>query len=424
MDKLLKSPWFVKIISFMLALMLYTVVAIDQNDGSAGIFPEVDESEQTYHEVEIQEKYDEENYVLSGLPDKVNVRFEGSKAALNRFKLQRSPEIIVDLTDYNEGDYNIRLELNNLPEDIKAYFPNNTVKVTLHQKVTKTFPVQIELMNTEKLPRGYVAGTPDFRANEVSITGAKEVIDTIAYVKGFVDISGAKDTISRDVELKAYKENMSEVQISVVPNILRVSIPIVNPSKEVALVIETTGELADDLELKSVTTETETVIVFGPQEVLDKLNNINVEVDLATVTEDKEINIKIKKPEGTFEINTTEITVTIDVEKVEEASEENEEEDLESTTFKSIPISIDGLSENFQATFISPKDGLFNLVVKGNKGDLENLKKDEIKALVDLQSLTEGRHTVKIEVSGPEKFLYQQSAVEAQLSIEENTTRS
>lgn len=414
MDKLLKSPWFVKILSFLLAIMLYAVVGMGGNDNSGSpIFPNKDEPDQITKDVDIEYIYDKDKFILTGNPEVVKVTFEGSKNAISRFRLQRAPDIVVDLSEYDAGDYNLRLELSDIPEDITAQIPDRDVKVTLHKKVTKTFAVQIELLNTNKLPDGYIAEDPEFEVKEATITGAKEIVDTIAYVKGFVDIGGAKGDLIRDVELKAYNDDMGEVQIAVNPDTISVKIPISNPKRDVPITIKQEGSLPENLVLTSIKADIETATVYGPQEVLDTINEISIPVDLSAITEDKTITVKLEKPADTFNMEPKEVIIKIDVE---------EKEDIETITLKDVPITINGLAESRHATFITPQNGLFDLIVKGSKEDIQTLNKSDIMALVNIEDLNEGKHTVKIEVKGPDGYFYEQSISEALLNIETQTT--
>jgi YbbR domain-containing protein len=414
MDRLLKSPWFVKIIAFLLALLLYTVVGMDQNDDDAsGIFSN-DDTEQIERDVDVEAKYDTDKYILTGMPTIIkDVEFEGTNAAISRFRLQRAPDIVIDLTEYDEGEYNISLEISNIPEDITAKIPDKNVKVTLHKLVTKTFPVQIELLNTNELTDGYIAEPAEFSVKEAKVTGAEVVVDSIVYVKGFVDVGNVKNNLIREVELKAYNEDMGEIQVALEPGTIEVKVPISNPKKDVPISIREEGTLPENLTLISIETDIKQAAVYGPMKVLDKLNDITIPVDLSEVTEDKTYKVSLTLPDGAFNIEPKEVTITIDVE---------EKEDAESVTLKDVPISINGLTDGVEATFISPKNGLLNLIVKGSKEDIDTLVKSDIIALVNIQDLSEGEHSVKIEITGPDRYVYQHSITEALLTIENQTT--
>jgi YbbR domain-containing protein len=447
MEKLLKSHWFVKIISFILALMLYTAVAVEQQQASPtpdSLFPGIDDSAgegEVLRNVEVSAVYDEGEYVLSGLPDTVDVRLQGPSSEIQKFRLQRTPEVFVDLSNYESGTYNVTLQIDGLPDDITAQIEEPTIELTLHNKVTETFPVQIDLLNEDELSRGYIAGIPETDTSEITVTGTEAVIGNIGYVKGYVDLSGAKETINLNVDVKVYNKNYTEISIPVNPELIEVTVPISNPNKEVPVTVEQVGALPDGYELRSIEVEPSSVTVFGPEDILENIDSINnLNIDLAEISEDQTIELDLTAPAGTLYLDPETVEVSIDIERTEEEvnaeeddtepnaqdteARETEPEIEETVTYRDFQISLIGLSEQYEATFVTPENGLFNLIVRGTEAELDALTKSDFEAFVNVSELSTGNHNVEIEVDGPEDVELDQEVRVASITIGESTTRS
>lgn len=419
MDRLLNSHWVVKITAFLIALMMYTTVynddqLVDSNGNNSNIG-----GEELPKTVELNARYDKEKYVLIGKPDRIRVEFTGSPADLTNFELQREPTAFIDLTGKGPGQYKVSIKIPNVPDDIEVHFIDETITVTLHEKATETFQVTVQLINEDKLPRGYVAGNPELETEEISITGAKEIIDEIAYIRGFVNVADTKVTIIQEVKLQAYNKDFDPIDIKFDPEVIEVTVPIDNPNKGVPISVEEQGTLPEDLELISATLNEEEITVYAPEDVLDELSTISVPIDLSEITEDTTIEVDVPLPEGAFYSTPGKISIEVDVEQVEETSADEVSQDstASSRTFSDLAIQIRGLSENEQASFIEPQFGIFELTVKGNEKDLQGLSKDDIVAFVDVESLEEGQHDVEIQVDVPDQFTFEQQLSEATLTI-------
>ncbi|WLD93575.1 YbbR-like domain-containing protein [Alkalihalobacillus sp. AL-G] len=418
MDRLLNSHWVVKITAFLIALMMYTTVYNDdslvESDNNTNLGGDT-----LPKTVELIAKYDEEKYELMGKPDRIKVEFTGSQADLTNFELKREPTAFIDLTGKGPGQYNVSIKIPNVPDNIDVHFIDETITVTLHEKTTETFPVTVQLINEDKLPKGYIAGDPELEIDEITITGAKELIDEIAYIRGFVNVSDTKDTIIQEVKLQAYNKDFDPIEIEFDPEVIEVTVPIDNPNKEVPISVDEQGTLAEDLELISATLSEEEISVYAPEAVLDELSEINIPIDLSKITEDTTIEVDVPLPEGAFYSTPGKVSVEIDVGQVEETSTDGDSQDstASSRTFSDLAIQIRGLSESEQASFIEPQSGIFELTVKGNEEDLQSLSKDDIVAFVDVESLEKGQHDVEIQVDVPDQFTFERKLSEATLTI-------
>jgi YbbR domain-containing protein len=420
MEKLLKSHWFVKIISFLLALMLYTVVAIENNTQMPVEPLREVKGNETLSSINVHALYDEEKYVLLGLPQTIDVTLDGSGSAITKMKVQRSLEVYVDLSKYEKGTYkDVPLLIRGLPEGVTAQIQDPTVDLTLDLKKTETFPVIVELLNTGDLPKGYFAEKPVTDPESVSVTGAEEVINSIAFIRGFVNVKSATETVHQRVDLKAYDSQGNLLNISLNPATIDVTVPIINPKKSLPITITQTGQLPEGLALKSITVEPGEVTVYGPRHILDNMESIRgMEVDLSTIEEDQTLELNLTLPEGILIMKPEKVIVKVDVEIIEEDTA------IETRVFDNIPITILGLSDNYNASFISPSKGTLKLTVRGTSQRIDTLTQSDIIAFVNVTDLSTGEHQLKVEFNGLEELEFDQEVKEVLLNLQEKTTRS
>ncbi len=419
MDRLLKSHWFVKITAFLVALMMYTSVNITNQDTSGD--SSIRNGQDIYKTVSLDAEYDKDKYVLMGLPKTVEVKFQGSRADLTKLGLQRGQTAYIDLSGKAPGQYDATLKMDNIPNGVEYTFEEEAVTVTLHEKKTETFPVTVQLLDEDQLPEGYITGTPEIKQQEIEITGAKEIVDEIKYVRAFVNVADSKETFTREVRIQALNKSYDPIDISIDPSTTEVTVPIENPNKKVPVSIEQKGKLPDGMELKSITAEKDEITIHAPKELLESLDSVNIPVDLSNITEDKTIETEIPLPDGAFYTTPGKVKIKIDVEKVEESSGDTTNETASSKTFKDLPIKVLGLAEDEEGTIRKPDDGLMDLTVTGDKDQLDDLSEEKITAFIDAENLSEGEHDVEIKVKVPEAFTYKRDLMKATLTISKRT---
>ncbi|TLS34924.1 CdaR family protein [Pseudalkalibacillus caeni] len=392
MDKLLKSNWFVKIISFLLALMLYTIVAMPDNTASENknIFEPETETERITN-MKLDVYYDEKEIVYSNLPDSVDVVVKGSRDRVMLSKLSNK-EVYVDLRNLTPGKHLVKVKHKNFPDEVDVAIEPGSVPVLIEKKATVEHSVDIELMNKNKIPEGYTAEEPIITPNSVSVTGAKSQLDKIAFVRGYVDISDAKDTVKQRIPLNVYDENMHELKdLTIEPSVVDVKVPISSPYKKVPIKLDENGKLPDGVSISSIEIEPAEVTVFGPNDVLNDIQYIDgIPLELDKIKENTTLELKVPVPEGAKKVDPESIKIKVTVDKEQEV------------TFTDIPVKVTGLSDGLMAEFLDPKSGELDITLKGASTVLDKLKKPDIEAYVDVSELSEGEHELAVEINGPQ----------------------
>ncbi|ABO65537.1 YbbR-like domain-containing protein [Geobacillus thermodenitrificans] len=421
MDKLMDHPWFIRVVSLLLAIMLYMSANVGAKTGEQTRNTFGQEDTETLIDVPVVAYYDEENLIVSGVPQYVNVTLQGPASIVKPTALQRNFEVYVDLTDLPLGTYTVPIKYKDVSEKLKVNIQPASVKVTIREKVSKRFPVSVEFFNRNKMPDGYSVGEPTVEPGTVTITGSKELIDDISFVKAIVDLEGATETLAKKVRVRVYDRQGNEIDVEPQPSVVEVTVPVKSASKTVPLQVQTTGELPDGVRLVSIHPEPEQVTIYGSKGALDRIKQLDgLTVDLDNVKDDTTVELDVPLPDGVKRIDPSKIKVHINVEKVEKAeNEENKVEKDEVRTWENIPINVVGLSDSYQADFLEPVGGKINVRLIGPPDIVRGLTKDDVRLYVDVSGLDAGEHRVTIRWDKPEQVRWEPSAETAMVNISE-----
>lgn len=436
MDKLLSSSWFVKIIAFLLALMMYTIVTMETQEEAANnsIFSKMYTESETIENVQIKPYFDDNQYVLTDMPSSVDLTLTGSSRLITKAtKVDKEFEVYIDLTNMKPGNKRVKVQVQGLPEGVKAKINPDYVDVILHKKVTKEMNVNVDLKNKRKMPEGYTAGEVEFSPRTVDVTGAEGMIDQISFITGFVDVTDADETIQTKVPLRAYNQQGDLIDVQISPGVAEVTVPIKKPKKTVPISIETKGKLDEGLSLQSITSNPSEITLTGTTTSLEKIDSFKeITIDLSEIKKDTTLTVDVPVPDGIDDVSLKEVTIDVNVEETgteteTEADAETEAEpeaaDQESTkTFSDVRLTLLGSDADTQATFLDPAAGVVDVTVRGKKSVLNSLKKSDLQGIVDVSSLNQGTHKVKIDWKNPGDVELTGTVQEASVEIQTETS--
>lgn len=389
MDKLFQSKWFIRVISLVFAITLYMFVTVetDTTQNESRVIPGISNEVQVLEDVPLDIRIDADQYVVSGVPEHVKVSLEGKTSLLTPIVRQRNFSVFVDLRDLGEGEHTVEIEYENIPDDLTAYIEPKTIDVNIEKRAAKEFNVSVDLVNMDSLPVGYELGEPEISPGTVTIISSESVIEQIAMVKVFVDVTDLKESIrNREVPISVYDIQGNDLNVRVEPASVAVSIPVERPSKTVPLTIKTKGELPEGLKLEKLEAEQE-IEVFGKKEVLNQIKEITTkEIDLAKIEQSDMYEIELDFPDGII-ANHDEVEVNIEL--------------SQTRTFEDVTIEQEGENPG-NITITKPKEALVNIIARGSDTDIGALKKEDITAIINIGALDEGEHKVDLIVNGPD----------------------
>ncbi|MEC1270182.1 CdaA regulatory protein CdaR [Bacillus vallismortis] len=410
MDKFLNNRWAVKIIALLFALLLY--VAVNSNQAPTpkkpgeSFFPTSTIDEATLTDIPVKAYYDDENYVVTGVPQTVNVTIKGSTSAVKKARQTKNFEIYADMEDLKTGTHKVELKAKNVSDGLTISINPSVTTVTIQERTTKSFPVEVEYYNKSKMKKGYSPEQPIVSPKNVQITGSKDVIDHISLVKASVNLEKADETIEKEAKVTVYDKDGNALPVDVEPSVIKITVPVTSPSKKVPFKIERTGSLPDGVSIANIESSPSEVTVYGSQDVLDSLEFIDgVSLDLSKINKDSDIEADIPLPDGVKKISPSKVTLHIEVDS--EADQ----------NFENVPIKTVGLNSSQTIEFLEPESQAIDVTAKGSPGNIKKLKKSDIELYVNVSDLDDGEHSVRLEVNGPQNVTWSLGQKSAKIKL-------
>lgn len=407
MDKWLEHPWVLKGVSLFIAVLLFLLVNADNNSGPSGGIPGITAGTRVLEDVPLTIYYDEDSQVVTEAPESVQVTLTGPQNLITILLLERTEyELYVDLRGKEAGTHYEQVRSRGFPSDLTVSVLPSTVQVTVEELQTVSFPVELVLLNEEKIHEGYSLGTPTINPNNVTITAASSVIDAIEAVRAYVNVSGMNQTFNDFVNVSIIDANGDEMEIEASPASIEINIPVASPNKEVSLNLPRQGRLPTGVAIESITIEPAAVSVYGPLDVIDDITEIDLpSLNLSDITESVELEVTIPLPPGVERVSPEKVTVDVKV---------TSEETLE---MSDVDIEVTGLSEEFAYELIQPETAMIDFEIVGSPEALEDVDQDSFDVYIDVEGLSEGEHELPIRFNSPQNIRIKNSNLTAIIRI-------
>ncbi|MDL0435961.1 CdaR family protein [Niallia sp. SS-2023] len=431
-DRIGESNWFMKVIAFALALLLFLYV-YDGNDNSNDVNVPGTEDTGVVKDMPVKVYYDTENLIVSEVPETVDVTLTGPTVHLQSARLQKNFEVYVDLTDAEIGTKKVTLQVKDLSDKLKADIDPDTIEVTLKEKVTKEVSVEAEY-NSSLIAKGYSTGSATVSPSTVKVTGAKDEIEKIAYVKANVELEeGTSKDISQKAKVSVLDSSLNKLDVEVEPETVDVNIPVTRTSKTVPINIVEKGDPPSNITIDSITLNKTEATISGPEDILKEVDSTRVEVDLSDIDKDSNIELPVIISNGVTAVEPELVTATVkvtvgkdsaDSEQSSSSSEDDSDEtasaeELSTKTISGIPINIQGLGDELVAEITDPADKSASLDVTGADEIVKGLAASDFSLYLDLTGMSAGEHEVQITVEGPDEISWELAKETASVSITE-----
>jgi YbbR domain-containing protein len=340
--------------------------------------------------------YNEERFVITGAPETVDITLIGSKADLYIAKQSSKHNVKLDLTDIKEpGTYKVDIEYESGLGSIDYSVNPSQVTIVVYLKETRNQTLSYKIINADHLDSAVEISNVSLNVDQVVISGADFQLEKVATVEALIDVDKLTSTSTgkqrlEDIILKAYDKdgNVVDVEINKTTKVTA-DVEITSSSRVVPLNFVPVNEVPFGKAISSYTFSQETVVVYGPTDVLDALerNGIDILVDVSKLTGDYSSTVEIPKPTGVKKLSINKINVDI---KITESGEP-----------VTMTLKIDALNTPAGLTAgAATADDVEVLVdIKGARNIISNLRDTEIQAYVDLSGYTTaGTYDVPIKI--------------------------
>lgn len=386
-ERFLTKPPVLLFISLFMSILLFTFV--DQK-----VLKFSDSSAEVFKNQKIEAIYNEEAYVVEGLPETVDITLIGSKADLYIAKQSSDHTVTVDLTNLKPGTHKVNIEYNKGLDGIEYSVNPSVATVIIYEKESATRSLDYDILNEDKMNKKTVINKVKLNTSKVTIRGAKYKLEEVTSVKALIDVEKltSNDVGTQTVEnvqLKAYDKDGNVVDVEFVPNNVTAEVEISSPSKEVTLNFVPKGNLPFGKAISSYTFSTSKVVAYGSTNVLKGLDSIDIEVDVANLSNEANLDITIPKPSGIKSLSESSVKLNLKVTDV-------------ANTPSNYTVSLTGVNvgEGLVAQPVDENNGVIEVEVTGAKSVLDTIKAEDITAYVDLKGYKEGTYELDVNVEG------------------------
>ncbi len=371
-----------------LALAIAIFIVIDQK-----IIYYSESSAEVLSNQPVKAIYNEEAYVIEGLPESVDITLIGNKANLYIAKQSSTNEVTLDLTDLKAGTHKVEFKYNQGISSVDYKVNPSYATVIIHNKASLATTMTIDTLNKDKLDSKLIINDINVEDDSVVVKGADKEIKKVASVKALLDVNNistqeiGKKTI-KDVPLKAYDKDGNVIDVEIVPSKIDVNVEISSPSKELPIKVIPKGNVAFGKAISLIKTSESKVTVYGEASSLETLNYIPVEVDVTDLAKNTQYKLEIPKPVGvkSMSVNNTTVDITLD--------------NVADKDINNVAIETKNLGSEYKVSAVSSEDSFIQVNVKGVSSVIDQITADNITAYVDLQGYTEGEYEVDVQVEG------------------------
>lgn len=276
----------------------------------------------------------------------------------------------------------------------KTYY----LQMAVEDLVSKPFVISVQTKG--KVAKDRALGDMSASPTLIRVSGPASVVDTIDKAVATVDVEGMSEDMTDSVIPALYDADGNEVdtkELSFNIQNVMVSMQILD-TKEVTLNFQTSGTLPEGYEYLGIEFSPQTVRVKGQSVALNTINSITVPKEVLDLTDaegdmETEVDISAYLPDGVTLVDSgqSKITVTVQVEKHEKKK------------FK-VPvanITVSNLGSRYDVKFLSET---VEVELEGLSSELEKLKAESLTGSIDVSGMTEGEHTVNLELNLDNKF--------------------
>ncbi len=353
--------------------------------------------------------YNEEAYVIEGIPKTADVVLIGSKSNIFLAKQYPTKGISVDLRELSVGTHRVQLKYSQSFSFVDYKIDPSYVTVVIYDKISGKREVNYEILHRENLDSKLDITDVTLSKTEITIKGNEATLNKVGYVKALIDLNNLVNPKAGNVTIKncnlvAYDDTGKVVDVEIIPQTVDAELTLTSSSKVVPIkaMPQNDGKLALGYAISSLTPNSNTIEIFGSEEALAKIDYVPVYVDINGVSENKTYTVNIQKPNGVRDISIKTVTVNLVVTK------ESQKE------VSDVRIVHQNLDSNLTVITTSEGDVKTTVLVKGSEDALKTLDESKVTATIDLGMYkSPGEYEVEVKANGDD----------VRLSYEPKTTK-
>ena len=410
LDKVLFNRKYEKFVALILAVLMYGIV---NYNSMSSVYTQSLKSSRTMDDVKVNAKYNSDTFEVTGLPQTANITITGDASNVTT-AAGSDGKVVADLEGLTEGQHEVKLSGEGYGDNVKVVVDPSTVVVTLKKKTTKQFDISYDFINQDKMEDIYSPGTPEFEYTKVNVRASKDTLDSIAFVKALIDVSGQNSDFEQDAKLVAYDSQGNPVTADIVPDTVHVKVPVTSPSKAVPIQVQVTGDIPDNKAIESIAMDQQSVTIYGSETALAGISSVTVTLNASTLTKDSTVLRPIELPSGVSSASMNQVTMNVKLGKAVTRTVEN------------VPINVINNTSHYKASQPDNKTTT-SVTVRGTQSNVDKVSADKIHVYIDMKDAKPGLQDFKLQIDQPTDGLVQYSLNETKYQLNvlgETTTES
>ena len=294
---------------------------------------------------------------------------------------EKSIHAILDLSGLGAGEYSLepQIQIGIQPTRIISRLPLS-INITLEELITRTIPIEMNITGEPSV--GYQAGSPSFTSSEATISGPKSLVDQVAKVRVFFDLSDTREDIDEILSLEIVDELDQIVRgVNLVPEELGLLIPISQQGgyRDVAVKVGVTGQVANLYRLTNISVFPPVITVYSADtQLINSLPGVieTEALDIEGINEDISARLRLILPENISIVGDQSVLVQVSVKAI-----------LGSLTLSEKAIEIINLDP---ALFAELSPLTIDVIISGPLSELDTLSVNDLHIIVDVEGLGVG----------------------------------
>lgn len=329
-----------------------------------------------------------EGLIIDNPTNKVDIKITGLSSQINKVSKDEI-RAFVDLNEISKsGEYTIEVKINGLPDGVSV---SDISSKYLLMKIGNFISAEseFEIESVGSLSGSNVLLYLNYDSDiDISYTGSDNLINNVETIKGYIDISEKSSTFTESIKLRAYDQNGNELDyINITPATIDVT-AYIGTRKTVSINPILSGECAEGYNTGNTTLSKNEIVIAGDQSIVESITSIDtLPVSVDQKSESFDTDIEFDLPEGVIIYDNSEFKMHVQIEK------------NSTKEFSYSNIQIRNIGQNLSCTFNDFDQLTIQLI--GQENSLEDIQAEDIIVYIDLSSLDEGEHEVKIQYDMP-----------------------
>lgn len=386
-DKLLYSNRYASLVSLAIAALLF--ISVNYSNQQANSIT----SSYTFDNVTIETLVNKEMMDVVGIPDNVTAVVTGDFVTVNAMKNDGQVSVVLDLEALSEGNHRVKFGIKGFLPGLSVVLSPEYADVSLQRKSSRTFLVTPEFINLDRLDAQYIVSEPILDLSEVTINASNEKLDSISMVRALIDVKDKKESFTIEAQVKIYDQDGKLMDVVVSPSVVNASVAISSPNRQVPIVIKPTGTIPNNKAIDSITMDFESVTLYAPQEVLNKISSIEVPINAESLTMDTKLKVTLPIPEGVRSMNTTSVSLDIKL------------GDKQLRSIEGSQIFFENNNKNYEIKKSNNAPMVADVIIEGTQARIDAIDVSKIRVSLDMKNINIGPQKVKLIVEGPDSLL-------------------